>query len=119
MSAAQQARIKSKRDNQTIYGILSDGVMWWFAILTNESKLYVSYTPLLLTTEENLVVTYLDQILLHAIHSSKHTTLVKRQNRTLRGYNLFLRQTWRLGLEPGKEETEDSDEEQLPVNIIL
>ena len=75
MTAAHQAR--SKKENKTVYGVLSDGVSWWFAILTNEGKLYTTFRSFWVRTEENLVVNYLDQILLHAIHSSAHTSPVK------------------------------------------
>ena len=82
MTAAHQAW--SKKENKTIYGILNDGIDWWFAILTNENKLYITYHSFLLVRGENLVLNYFNQILLLAVHSSAHTIRVKNENRTIR-----------------------------------
>ena len=113
MTVVHQARRKSKKENTTIYGILSDGVNWWFAILTHQGKLHLTYRALVLFGEENLVLNYVDQILLHAIRSSEHTTLVKDDDKIIRYHNRFLRKTWNLGIDPAdrKEEKEEQEEE--------
>ena len=72
-------------------------------------------------TKENLVINYIDAILLHAIHSSQSTTPIKSENKSLPHFNRFLRKTWNLGLDPDekKEEDDEGSDELSSVTVAL
>lgn len=107
MAAVQDAR--RDRVNRTVFGMLTDSDEFRFAFLDEKRKLFVS-RPLLWAIDQNLIITYIDNILIDAIESSPHTTPRKLHNRTIHNYRKALGRKWKFGDETDDEESEDDEE---------
>lgn len=78
------AVFESRRDrnNNAVFGMMSDAVHCKFAFLDHNKKLYVSIEyPWF--KNESTILAYIDNILLDAIRSSPNTTLEKTRNTSL------------------------------------
>ena len=104
MAAAQRSLGKAKH-NRTVYGILSNGVYWEFAILTSERKLFVSPHSENIIMRQSEVICYVDWMLKCAVKDAADRRMVEKPEivRLLEEGDRFLERTWRLGLEGGGE----------------
>ena len=99
------------RSNNTVFGMVSDGAIFWFAFLDHNKKFYVS-SPYKWATNQPTILAYIDTILLDAIHSSPHTTPTKFHNTSLLNCPRYLKGQWKFGegSEDGVEEQSDPDD---------
>ncbi|KAI9794410.1 MAG: hypothetical protein M1816_005480 [Peltula sp. TS41687] len=103
MAGVQRAR--QEKSNQDVFGMTSDGEYFSFTFLDRNKKFYVSrFLEWRCGRRTNL--TYIDTMLLDAIHSGPHTTPTKLGNKTLPQYPRYLRGQWSFG---GLEEREKED----------
>lgn len=100
-------RARQEKTNQVVFGMSSDGENFSFTFLDQNKKFYVSRS-LEWRCDRRTILTYIDTMLLDAIHSSPHTTSTKSGNTTLLQYPRYLRGQWNFG---GLEEREDEEEE--------
>ena len=108
MAAVQDAR--QNRINRSVFGMLSDSKEFRFSFLDENRKLYVSNT-LVWSNMQDMIIAYIDMILISAIESSPHTTPQKQHNRTIHNYRSFLGRKWQFGDEADDEKTENEQEE--------
>ncbi|KAL9120533.1 MAG: hypothetical protein Q9187_002908, partial [Circinaria calcarea] len=114
MAAIHEARRLQEKTNQSVFGIVSDGGDFTFAFLDQNKKLYVSQ-KLQWVLHSSTILSYIDMILLDAIHSSPHTTPVKSQNQILNRYPHYLTGNWQFGED---EDGEESEEEMEVVDVV-
>lgn len=107
MAAVQDAR--HDRINRSVFGMLTDSDEFRFAFLDDTRKLFVS-KPLMWALEQDLIIAYIDTILLDAIESSPHTTPQKQQNRKIYNYRKALGRKWTFGDAADTTESEDESE---------
>jgi hypothetical protein len=105
------------RENRSVFGMLSDSRLFWFAHLDYNKKLYVS-EPYTWASRQSTILAYIDTILLDAIKSSPHTTPTKVGNTSLQNYPRYLKEQWKFGEESEIEEGEDDYEKTVVVDII-
>lgn len=124
MAAVHNAR--ATRMNRSVFGMLSDGQDFRFAFLNEEKKFFTSL-PFLWAPQQSTIITYIDTMLIDAIESSPHTTLQKRNNRTLCRYSQYLGRQWKFGDESDdegaegeeqQEEDDDDDEDDGMVDVV-
>lgn len=108
MAAVQDAR--KHRINRSVFGMLSDSNEFRFSFLDENGKLFVSEL-LMWATRQDMIIAYIDMMLISAIESSPHTTPQKKNNRTIFSYRKALGRKWRFGDDADDEKTEDEEEE--------
>ena len=109
MAAVQDAC--HDRVNRSVFGMSTDSVDFRFAFLDENRKLWVS-EPLMWASDQDLIIAFIDRILIDAIESSPHTTSQKRNNRTIHNYRKFLGRKWNFGDDADDEESENEEEEE-------
>lgn len=114
--AAVHAARKDKI-NRTVFGMLSDSWEFKFACLDNQKNLSVT-KPLVWSDDKDMILAYLDTILLDTIESSPHTTPTKRQNANLYNYPKYLRSSWRFPEEEEEASEEEFEDEPYLVNVL-
>jgi len=116
MVAVYEARLG--HTNRTIFGMLSDGVEFRFTFLDSNKKFHMSHL-LNWIQDQQAIISYIDAMLLDAIHSSPHTTPIKSQNKTLNRHPQYLKGRWAFGDDAEDEvETEEEIYEDDIVDIV-
>lgn len=115
LAAVHAAR--EDKTNRTVFGMLSDSYGFWFACLDNQKNLTVTKF-LLWRDDKDMILAYLDTILLDAIESSPHTTPTRRQNANLYNYPKYLRSSWRFAEEEEEASEEEFEDEPYLVDVL-
>ena len=115
MAAIHEAR--KGKNNQVMFGMLSDAQYFWFASLDERKKLTISQ-PLDWKKDEVAILAHLDTILRNAIESSPHTTTSKHRNTTIRNYRSYLHGSWKFANEEDEIPWGDMEEEQILTDEI-
>jgi hypothetical protein len=89
-------KYRSDRVNQSVFGMLSDSGTFQFAFLDETRKFYTSAT-FRWALQKSEILSYVDAILLDAIHSSPATTPMRTRNATIRNYQRYLKGRWNFG----------------------
>lgn len=110
MAAVQEAR--QDRVNSSVFGMVSDSKEFRFCFLNAQKTLFTS-EPFTWATKQSTIIAYIDMMLMNAIESSPHTTLCKKNHRTILNYSRCSERMWRFGEESNDEldgeRAEDSD----------
>ncbi len=114
MAGVLEAR--HERNNQSVFGMLSDSGTFIFAFLDHERKFYRSKSYDWME-DQSTILAYIDAILLDAIQSSRHATPTKTGNATLLNYQRYLRERWKFGRKPEDEAVDGIDPESI-VDVI-
>jgi hypothetical protein len=118
MAAVQEARLG--HTNKDVFGMLSDSKEFRFAFLDSNKKFYESL-PFFwrLRQQQQVILSYIDTMLLDAIQSSPHTTPTKIQNNTLLRYRPYLEGKWVFGEDAEDEaETDVEMDEDVLVDVV-
>jgi hypothetical protein len=118
MAAVQKERKKQKKINTSVFGVVSDGSLFYFAFLDEDSKFFVTL-DLRWIVHKSQIIGHLDDILRSSIETSPHTTPVKGGNRSLYKYPDFLQGSWNFGLnEAVDKEHSVFSEDEIRVNVV-
>jgi hypothetical protein len=115
MAAVYDARLGPT--NNAVFGMLSDGSEFRFAFLDSNKKFHES-RPFRWRSEQQQIISYIDQMLLDAIQSSPHTTPNKDQNKTLLRYRKYLESKWAFGKDAEAEAEAEGEDEDDIVDVV-
>jgi len=119
MAAIQEAR--RGYTNNVVFGMVSDSREFRFAFLDLDKEFHDS-RPLIWRRDKQVVISYIDAMLLDAIQSSPHTTSTKVHNKCLRKYRQYVGGRWAFGqhaeyeAEMAEAET-DEDEDEVEAEV--
>lgn len=107
---------RRNRTNHSVFGMLADSGKFQFAFLDHNKKLFVS-NLFKWSSQKSTILTYIDTILLNAIHSSPHTTPTKTGNTSLLNYPRYLKGQWKFGEDSEDEADEEAGDDDF-VDVI-
>jgi len=114
MAAIQEAR--RGYANNVVFGMVSDSREFRFAYLDLDKEFHDS-RPLMWSIDKQVIISYIDAMLLDAIQSSPHTTTTKVHNKCLRKYRQYVGGRWAFGrhaeyeAEVAEAETDEDEDE--------
>jgi hypothetical protein len=114
MAAIQEAR--RGYINNVVFGMVSDSREFRFAFLDSDKEFHDS-RPFFWGLDKQVILSYIDAMVLDAIQSSPHTTPTKVHNKCLRKYRQYVRGRWAFGrhaeyeAEMAEAETEEDEVE--------